>query len=129
MTENPLQRHMKGLRLTANQVAWQGGISHSAVSQVYNAKLPLSANVASSFSRSLRFDKLTLLVANALWRKAQNITLNASESAFISAAKAITGGYSTEDLTMILNGGLYFLDSALHPAPKPPPILLAKRGK
>jgi len=127
MTKNPIERHMKGLRLTANELAWQAGISHSAVSQVYNAKLPLSPNVADGLSRSLRFDKLSLLVANALWRKSRNMKLNASESAFLSAAEAISGG-DAEELTMILNGGLYFLDCALHPIQRPPAILLAKKG-
>ena len=129
MTKNPLQRHMKGLRLTANQVAWQAGVSHALVSQVYNGKTHLSPNVADGLSRSLRFDKLTLLAANALWRKGRGITLNASESAFIDAAQAISGG-DVEQLSMILNGGLYFLDCALHPSPRPPKILLAKeKGK
>lgn len=128
MTRNPVERHMRGLRLNANQVAWKTGVSHALISQLYHAKAPLTPNVANGLVGSSRLGVLSLLIGNALWRRDQHVKLTASESAFIEVGETVTG-YSADQLSMVTNSGLYYLDSLLTSIPKPPKILLAKGGK
>lgn len=127
MTRNPIERHMRGLRLNQNQVAWKTGVSHALISQLFNAKASLTPNVANGLVRSSRLGVLSLLVGNALWRRDQHATLTASEEAFIEVGEVVTG-YTADQLFLITNTGLYYLDNLLTSIPKAPPVLLKKKG-
>ncbi len=130
MVRNPIERHTRGLRLNANQVAQKANVSHALISQLFSGKASLTANVAHRIVGSSRINIMSLLVANAIWRRDQDVVLTASEEAFIEAGE-VTTGYTPDQLSLIVNGGggLFYLDSMMTKIPKPPPILLAKRGE
>ena len=125
MTKNPVERHMKGLRLNASQVAWKSGVSHALISQLYHAKVPLTANVANGLVGSSRLGVLSLLVGNALWRRGQHVKLTAFEKAMIDVGETVTG-FTADQLFLLTNNSLYYLDDLLTSIPKSPKILLKK---
>ncbi len=127
MTQSPIERHMRGLTLNQNQTAWKAGVSHTLVSQLYHGTAPLTPDVANALAGSGRISSLAFLVSNALWRRDQHAKLTASEEAFIEVGE-VAIGYSPDQLSMIANGGIYYLDSLLTSIPKAPPVLLAKQG-
>lgn len=123
MKENPIRIRSEGLGLGVSQLAYQAGFSSPMVSTIFNATKPLPINVADRFAGLVGSDTLTLLIANALWRKEKGIILNSAEAAFITVAETASG-LTASQLCELSGNGLGHLERVMAKKPGPAPAVI-----